>query len=172
MIEEDLNNIVIERIRELRNNLGLTQKEFGEKLGFSESYIIHWENKQDKVSLKNLMHICNTFDCSLDYLFGRKNDFEKKIENAELAYESIFDINFPFIDNEENPMLIMNFSTNKYILEFFYNKKLLDKQKEQNQITDEVYDFELRKLEEKYSKSFTNELNKKVSYNCTMTNEE
>lgn len=172
MIDEEFNNTIVEGIKNLRRTLGLTQREFGERLGFSESYIIHWENKQDKVSFKNLLHICDTFDCTLDYLFGRSNDFEKKIETAEMAYENIFNIEFPFIDNEENPMLILNFTTNKYILEFFYNRKLLDKQKEENQITEGVYDFELEKLKDKYSKVFKNELNKKISYNCTMTRED
>lgn len=74
-----------------------------------------------------------------------------------MAYEYIFDIDFPFIDD----LLVLNLTTNKYMLEFFYYQKLLDKQKEQNEITEEIYDFELKKLKEKYSNTFANELNKK-----------
>lgn len=172
MIDEEFNNKIVEGIKKLRHSLELTQKEFGEKLELSESYVIHWENKQDKVSLKNLLKICETFDCSLDYIFGINEESINLNETAETAYESIFDIEFPFIDNEDNPMLILNFTTNKYILEYYYKKKLLDKEKEENIISDKEYAFELEELKEKYSEAFTNELNKKVSYNCTMTNEE
>lgn len=171
-VEDEFNDVIVEGIKKLRNDLDITQDELGEKIGLSGSYVTRWENKQYKVSLKNLMLICDKCNCSLDYIFQRDNIIEKEIKTAKQAYEHIFNIEFPLIEEKDvDPMVSLNITTNKYLLKYFYLRKLLEQKKEQNQITQEVFDFELKELEEKYEKVFSAEVLEKVTYNCTRTDE-
>lgn len=63
------------RIKQLRLNLGLSQKEFGEKIGYSESTISMYEsgNREPKKA-EDYVKIADFFDVSLDYLLGRTDD--------------------------------------------------------------------------------------------------
>ena len=86
---------------------------------------------------------------------------------SEVAFEQIFNIQFPLADNEGDPLLVLNFSTNEYLLEYFYNKKVLDQKKKDGEITQEAFDFELQKLREKYNKVLKSQSIKQVNYNCS-----
>ena len=164
MIKNELNDIIVVGIKRLRKDLNLSQNELANKLNLSESYIIKWENKQTAVSLKNLMHICDKCNCSLDYLFGRSDNMNNDLMTADMAYKYVFNVEFSLLDNDR-------YFDSRYDNEYFYNKSLLEQKKEQDQITQEVFDFELKKLREKYSKVFNQELSKKVKYNCTKIGE-
>lgn len=169
-VDDEFNNAIVKGIKRLRKDLKLTQEEFANKLGFTNSYIVQWENKQTRVSYKNLMIICDKCNCSLDYLFQREDIIKKEIKTIELAYEHIFNVEFPLLDTND-PVYVLNITTNKFILKYLYMKKLLEQKKEQNQITKEVFDFELKELKEKYEKVFSAEIFEKVRYNCTRTDE-
>ena len=181
MIKNELNDIIVVGIKRLRKDLNLSQNELANKLNLSESYIIKWENKQTAVSLKNLMHICDKCNCSLDYLFGRSDNMNNDLMTADMAYKYVFNVEFSLLDNDRyfdsrydndfDYAYSINLTTDKYILEYFYNKSLLEQKKEQDQITQEVFDFKQKKLREKYSKVFNQELSKKVKYNCTKIGE-
>ena len=60
-----------ERIKELRENLGLTQTEFARKGGFSRQRVIHWEDGTAAPQVKTIVNICNTFDVDPSYFFAR-----------------------------------------------------------------------------------------------------
>ncbi|WP_096189999.1 helix-turn-helix domain-containing protein [Evansella halocellulosilytica] len=57
-----------DKVKELRKGK-LTQKELGEKLGFSESYMGHLESGRRKISLKMLEKISMIFDVDITYFF-------------------------------------------------------------------------------------------------------
>lgn len=172
MLDDEFNDDLVCGIKNLRSIKDLTQEEFARELGVSTSYVVRWENKQVKISYQNLKLICKTFNCTIDYLLNMEEYKNREINASDIAYDHVFGIEFPFIDENENKLLVLNLTTNKYILEFFYYKKLLDKQKEQNQINNTEYDFELKKLRDKYLVAFTPQLEKKVTYNCTMIGED
>ena len=62
------------RIRMLRHHLGLTQAEFGEKLGVGNELICKLETTNRNISVDSLYKICETFNVSADWLLGLSND--------------------------------------------------------------------------------------------------
>ena len=69
------------RIAEIRQKKHLTQAELAEKLCVSTKHISHIECGTSSLSLKNLISLCQLFDCSLDYIiFGEeKNNTTSKL---------------------------------------------------------------------------------------------
>lgn len=59
-----------ERLRKLRLENNLTQKELGEILGYSTSTITNWENNRREPCFNCLIDIALFFHCSIDYLIG------------------------------------------------------------------------------------------------------
>lgn len=62
------------RIRMLRHHLGLTQAEFGEKLGVGNEIISRLETTSRTISADSLYKICETFNVSADWLLGLSDD--------------------------------------------------------------------------------------------------
>lgn len=59
-----------ERIKELRNSLGINQVEFGRRLSVSKQCISNWESGYIQPSIDMLRRIAETFSVSTDYLLG------------------------------------------------------------------------------------------------------
>ena len=68
------------RLKELRNERNLTQKELGLLFNASQNTISQWENGSREISNDRLAEIANYFDVTIDYLLGisgeRKRSFE------------------------------------------------------------------------------------------------
>ena len=63
-------DIFCERIKELRNSLGIIQVEFGKRINVSKQYVSNWENGYIQPSIDVLVRIATTFSVSTDYLLG------------------------------------------------------------------------------------------------------
>ena len=61
------------RLRQLRENRGLTQEELAKKLNLTQSTIAYYKNGRKMPTLENAILLANIFDTSLDYLFGSYN---------------------------------------------------------------------------------------------------
>lgn len=59
-----------ERIKELRNSLGINQVEFGKRINVSKQCISNWESGYIQPSIDMLIRIAKTFSVSTDYLLG------------------------------------------------------------------------------------------------------
>lgn len=59
-----------ERIKELRNSLGINQVEFGKRIGVTKQCISNWESGYIQPSIDVLVRIATTFSVSTDYLLG------------------------------------------------------------------------------------------------------
>ncbi len=59
-------------LKELRTEKELSQKEFGEKLGFCNQSISFWESGRREPDFDTLILISDFFGVSTDYLLGRK----------------------------------------------------------------------------------------------------
>jgi len=68
-MEQSILILVGKRIRDLRNNKGLSQEELGEKAGFHFSYIGGVERAEKNISLLNLEKIANALGVSVYELF-------------------------------------------------------------------------------------------------------
>ena len=63
------------RIKELRIESGLTQKEFAKKIGSTSKNIWAYENNVAVPPLDVLSRMSDFFGCSIDFLTGRTDDF-------------------------------------------------------------------------------------------------
>lgn len=59
-----------ERIKELRNSLGINQVEFGKRINVSKQCVSNWESGYIQPSIDVLVRIATTFSVSTDYLLG------------------------------------------------------------------------------------------------------
>ena len=68
-----LSEIIGNTLADLRKNTGMTQKEFSNILGVSESSIAHYEQGITIPSADMLLKYADYFNVNIDYLFGRCN---------------------------------------------------------------------------------------------------
>lgn len=62
-----------EKLKELRIEKGLLQREVSSALGMTRNAFTNYENGYREPSLDNLKKICQFFDVSADYLLGLKD---------------------------------------------------------------------------------------------------
>ena len=82
--------IFSERLKTLRKEKKLTQKELAEQIGISQKSYSHWETGKNEPSLENLIKLADLLEVSIDWLFGREQMKVKKRSPAQL------------LDNEKN----------------------------------------------------------------------
>ena len=75
-----------DRLKELRKDKGLTQKDLGDILGVGKTTISMYENGNSTPNDEIKLKICDYFDISLDYLIG-KSSIKNYSENPH--FESI-----------------------------------------------------------------------------------
>ena len=63
--------IFSERLKTLRKEKKLTQKELAEQIGISQKSYSHWETGKNEPSLENLIKLADLLEVSIDWLFGR-----------------------------------------------------------------------------------------------------
>ena len=63
-----------DRIKELRLDQKLTQKELAKKLNTSNSSVCDWEKGRSQPYLQTLVNIATLFDVSTDYLLGLSDE--------------------------------------------------------------------------------------------------
>lgn len=63
------------RLKELRTDRKITQKELSSILGVSPALIGFYENEINHPAPNMLIKIADFFGCSVDYLLGREDDF-------------------------------------------------------------------------------------------------
>lgn len=70
------------RLRELRTEIGLTQKEFAQAMNISRSCAASYEHGKREPSLELLSKIADFFDVDSDYILG-KSDVRQKKESGQ-----------------------------------------------------------------------------------------
>ncbi|MCM8765935.1 MAG: helix-turn-helix domain-containing protein [Candidatus Omnitrophica bacterium] len=78
-----------DRIKSIRKNMGLTQAEFGESLGYSHGYIADLERNRQKPSREFLEKLNEVFGISADYILYGSSDQAEKID-AEKTLRGAF----------------------------------------------------------------------------------
>lgn len=63
-----------ERIKELRQEKGISRKQLAQKLFVSERLISYWENGKRECDFDMLISLSKFFQVSVDYLLGVEND--------------------------------------------------------------------------------------------------
>lgn len=66
-----MNNVIGERIRLHRINMGMTQAELAEEIDKSTSFVGHLERGTRTASFETIILLADTLELSVDYLLGR-----------------------------------------------------------------------------------------------------
>ena len=76
-----------EKIRELRQNVGLLQSELAQKIGVSTSTIGMYEQNRRDPDTDTLKRLADFFNVSTDYLLGRTivEQIDKKLQDNNIA---------------------------------------------------------------------------------------
>ena len=72
------------RIRKLRRELNLTQKELAKEIGINEAVINSYELNNSQITIKNAIKLSKFFGVTIDYLVGN-SDEEGIVINNELS---------------------------------------------------------------------------------------
>ncbi len=76
--------MIVKNLRNSRLVLGLTQEDVGKSLNVKNSTVSGWECGKDTIPLKRLVQYANTYNYSLDYLFGLT---DKKVKLMDIALD-------------------------------------------------------------------------------------
>ena len=80
------------KIKLLRQKIGATQEQLGEKIGVSAQSISKWEKGDSLPDIEVLYNICNLYGVTLDYLTHEGNYSEKKEYIIKKNQEQVNDI--------------------------------------------------------------------------------
>ena len=72
------------RIKLLREELQMSQKELALKMGLSEGSISLYEKEERKPSYEVLLKLSEIFSCSIDYIVGNSDDRNTENFNTDL----------------------------------------------------------------------------------------
>ena len=88
-----------DRIKQLRKQKGLTQKEMAEAVGVGVSTIAMWESGKRTPSFKLLNELSDLFDKSIDYILGTSDDDRSpKLNDAQVEQLGTWEIQSELID--------------------------------------------------------------------------
>lgn len=79
------------RIRELRKTLGLTQKEFAQKIGLKQNAISYMEKNGATVTEQNIRAICSQFSVNENWLRAGQGEIFLGNEKRKQDFFDIFD---------------------------------------------------------------------------------
>ena len=71
-----------DRLRELREERGLSMKELGKKIGVSDAAVCKWENGIAEPKVSYILQLADFFECSTDFLLGRNDDYASTLSEA------------------------------------------------------------------------------------------
>ncbi len=63
------------KIKELRENLKLTQEDLAKKLGYVRTCVSSWESNRTQPNIDDLKKLSAIFGCTVDYLIGNENEY-------------------------------------------------------------------------------------------------
>ena len=70
------------RLRALRESIGISQAKFADVIGSTQSSINRYENGQATPTVKLLLKYADYFDVSMDYIFARCDEPQGKLYQA------------------------------------------------------------------------------------------
>ncbi len=74
-----------ERLKDIRENLNLTQADISKQLNISSSAYARYENENDIFPIKHLISVCDYLNISIDYILGLNDKI--KYSNAKKAID-------------------------------------------------------------------------------------
>lgn len=75
-----------EKLKELRKEFNITQKQLAELLCQAQSTIVYWEKNEQEPVISSLKKLCQIFNVTSDYLIGLEDEFGNKNKNTYNNY--------------------------------------------------------------------------------------
>lgn len=95
------------KIREVRLEKGLTQKDLANQLNITNACVSSWETGKTEPSIQDLIELSHKLEVSVDYLLGNSNDFGIVDINSNTLTENEKNIISSYrILNDENKKII------------------------------------------------------------------
>ena len=69
-----------QRIRELREEKGISMMTLAKAIGVSDTAVCKWEKQDSEPKLSYIAKLAEYFNCSADYIIGRSDDFGAYIQ--------------------------------------------------------------------------------------------
>lgn len=162
--------IFADRLKLLRNNLNITQKEFAEKIGITAAALSSYENNLKNPSIAVAKRIAETFNVSIDWLCGL-SEREKNDDSVE-TYADVIKLILKLTDNENLKTMIFTVPNenaafwgfdNSVLHKFFVDWEKIKSIYDQKVIDIDMYqpwiNAKLQELDTPIKKSSTNKLN-------------
>jgi len=73
---------MIQKLRNLREDNDLTQKQISEVLGTSQTMYARYERGANELPIRHLITLCKFYNVSADYLLGTTPDTNRKQKRA------------------------------------------------------------------------------------------
>lgn len=102
-----------DRIKTLRKELGLTQEEFAQKIGYTRTAISAWEIGRNEPSNDDTIKLADFFGVSTDFLLG-KSDIRKSDEQIKQEFEFAYHKEAEGLTDEEIADAIRFYKQIKY----------------------------------------------------------
>ncbi|MDE7182406.1 MAG: helix-turn-helix domain-containing protein [Clostridia bacterium] len=100
-------NNFIEIFNDLLSEEGLNRRQFAEKCGIPYTTVIGWTSLNRLPDFTALIKIANFFNCSIDYLAGRQDDFKQTTEQSNVfTREKTLLKYFRALDSENKDLII------------------------------------------------------------------
>lgn len=147
--------VFADRLKELRNKLGLTQAQFVEELGITASALSAYEKNTKNPSIIVAKKIAEKYNVSLDWLCGLSD--EKSKETKIMTYSDIINI----CNTYKNPSKLMDkflSEMQKNLVEYLRESEHMCKLIKDGLIDNELYDLWLEKTIKKYDKPIVKEM--------------
>ena len=90
------------RLCELRQQMGISQKELAKNLGMSAGNLCDWEKGRTQPDIEKLVRLADYFDVSLDYLLGREEYVDFPADGLKYRLLSAFNR----LDKEGKELLV------------------------------------------------------------------
>ena len=74
-----------QRIKELREERGISMKTLAKAIGVSDTAVCKWENQISEPKLSYITKLADYFNCSADFLIGRADDLGNFSDNNKLS---------------------------------------------------------------------------------------
>lgn len=150
---------VSERVKSIRNKIGITQKKFADNIDISPETIKKIEQGVSPLSLDIALRISKHYDVSLDYLYELSDFMNENEIIISKAFESIFNVSLihitDYIDTEGKMYNtdILKLTSNKYLIEFLLESKKIEEMKNNGKLDDEEYNLNMEFAKDKYYKA-------------------
>lgn len=63
-----------DRLKELREEKGLSQRQLAKEIDIFQSNISRWESGSKDLAMENIIQLAEYFDVSVEYLLGQEKD--------------------------------------------------------------------------------------------------